>query len=280
MDSVTPAPTNSLAENLVGWFQSDVSYALAFSGGVDSAVVACGAMQAGVSLIAVTARGPSLSQRDWSDAQQLAQALHLKHAWLDAGESESRQYTRNDARRCYFCKSHLFSAINRQYPEHTILTGTNLDDLSDYRPGLQAAREASVRSPLAELEMGKTQVRQLADFWRLSVATKPASPCLASRIAYGVSVTAERLKMIETAEEIVRELLGCSDCRVRLHEGQLARIEVPQSDLAKLSSTEIYRALSERLQKLGFRYVTLDLAGFRSGNLNDLVAIQWNPLGG
>jgi uncharacterized protein len=279
MDSPTIAAPHSLMENLVGWFQYDMSYVLALSGGVDSAVVASAAMQAGVSLVAVTARGPSLSQRDWADAQQMALKLKLNHVWLNAGEADSEEYARNDARRCYYCKSHLFTAVTKQFPKHTILTGTNWDDLADYRPGLQAASEARVRSPLAELQIGKAQVRELAEYWRLPVASKPASPCLASRIAYGVSVTPERLKMIEAAEEIVRELLGCGDCRVRLHEGQLARIEVPQSELQKLSSAELYTQLYARLQPLGFRYVTLDLAGLRSGNLNELVTIQWNSHG-
>ncbi|HAC91785.1 MAG TPA: ATP-dependent sacrificial sulfur transferase LarE [Planctomycetaceae bacterium] len=279
MDSPTIAAPQALMDHLVGWFQSDVLYVLALSGGVDSAVVACAAMRAGVSLVAVTAQGPSLSQRDLADAKQMALNLKLNHILLNAGEADSEEYARNDARRCYFCKSHLFNAITKQFPEYTILTGTNWDDLADYRPGLQAASEARVRAPLAELQIGKSQVRELAEYWRLPVASKPASPCLASRIAYGVSVTPERLKMIEAAEEIVRELLGCDDCRVRLHEGQLDRIEVPLADLPKLSSAELYTQLNARLQPIGFRYVTLDLAGLRSGNLNELVTIRWNSHG-
>ncbi|MEZ6136313.1 MAG: ATP-dependent sacrificial sulfur transferase LarE [Pirellulaceae bacterium] len=262
-----------LACQLVSWFLSDRSYAIALSGGVDSAVVAQAAALASVPAIAITARSPSVAQRELNDAQLVIAQTGLEHVIIDTREVQDHNYQRNDARRCYFCKSQLFSAIQQRFPLHTIVTGTNLDDLSDYRPGLQAASESSVRSPLAELSITKQQVRVLAEHWQLPLADKPASPCLASRIAHGVPVTAERLAMVENAEEFLRKQ-GLIEFRVRLHAEDLARIEVSQDALLQLASPETRQQLTQELHALGFRYITLDLDGFRSGSLNPLFQIQ------
>ncbi len=153
------------------------------------------------------------------------------------------------------------------------MTGTNADDLSDYRPGLVAAEEASVRAPLAELGFGKPQVRRLAEFWQLHLADKPASPCLASRIAHGIQVTPARLHRIEQAEEFLRAE-GLIEFRVRLQADDLARIEVSEDALVQLIVPETRRRLTAALHGFGFRYVTLDLDGFRSGSLNPVFHIQ------
>jgi pyridinium-3,5-biscarboxylic acid mononucleotide sulfurtransferase len=271
---------SQLAIRLIYWFERDRNYVVALSGGVDSAVVACAAEYAQVAVIAVTGVGPATSQQEKNDAQQLASSLALNHHWLQTDESQSSDYRRNDLRRCFYCKSHLFSAIEQQFPEATILTGTNLDDLSDYRPGLEAAKAARVRSPLAELQISKAQVRQLANLWSLHVADKPASPCLASRIAYGVEVTPERLAMIEAAELYLKEQLHIRDCRVRLHPDELARIEIPSESLQVVLLGGIASHVVQRFREFGFRHITLDLAGQRSGSLNpsnpptNLVSIQ------
>jgi len=271
MKDPSPSPPEQLAKRLLTWFDLEQFYAVALSGGVDSAVVSVAASQSGAKTVAVTARGPSLSQRDHDDSLLVVQAFQLQHRWLDTAESHDSDYLRNDLRRCYYCKSHLFAAMRREYPNSVLVSGTNLDDLQDYRPGLEAAEQAAVRAPLAELGISKQQVRLLAHLWKIPVADKPASPCLASRLAYGVAVTPERLAMIESAERFLRELLDVDDCRVRLHPDGLARVEVSNSTLDQLLQPELRRQVLRQMQLMGFRYVTIDLAGQCSGSLNPVL---------
>lgn len=262
-----------LAEELVAWFDRSQSYAVALSGGVDSAVVATAARSVDPQTLAVTARSPSVAQQELRDASQLAAQIGVRHEFVEPQELDDSAYQRNDARRCYFCKSRLYAAIAAGYPERIILSGTNFDDLGDYRPGLQAAAEAQVRAPLAELRINKAQVRQLAQHWGLHLADKPASPCLASRIAHGVPVTETRLQRIERAEQWLRGL-GLLEFRVRLHADDAARIEVPLADLPALLAPPTRESLVAAFKELGFRYVTVDLEGFRSGSLNPLFHIS------
>lgn len=266
-----------LAERLLVWLCEhrlpDRPYAVALSGGVDSAVVAQAAALSGCPAIAVTARSDSVSAVERRDASELASALGIEHHWVEPHELSEPAYQQNDVRRCYFCKSRLYAAISASFPQHQILSGTNHDDLGDYRPGLEAAAEASVQAPLAELSIGKDQVRQLARYWQLEVADKPASPCLASRIAYGVAVTTERLQRIERAEQLLRDL-GWGEFRVRLHADEVARLEVPASSIERLASPDTRTRIVRELKQLGFRYVTLDLEGFRSGSLNPVFQIR------
>lgn len=268
MSSEPSTVVSQLGDRLIAWFRNDSDYLIALSGGVDSAVVACAARHAGVRIKAVTGTGPATSQQERADAHQLAKSLGLEHYWLQTAESQSADYRRNDLQRCFHCKTHLFAALQQKFPLATILTGTNADDLSDYRPGLQAAKAAKVLSPLAELGIAKNQVRQLARHWNLHVADKPASPCLASRIAYGVEVTPERLAQIEAAEQYLKGELNLPDCRVRLHPDELARIEVSPDYFPRLLSDSSFERVAGKLRELGFRHVTIDLAGLRSGSLN------------
>ena len=267
------------AAKLVHWFQdSSDRYVVALSGGVDSAVVAKAASIAASSaaelqVVLATGESPSLARQELRDATAVAARIELPHVTIETGETKDRNYQLNDGRRCYHCKTHLFETLKQQYPGATIVTGTNADDLSDYRPGLQAAAEHQVRAPLAELGFGKSTVRELAQFWDLPIAEKPASPCLASRIAYGVEVTAERLAMIEQAEQWLRER-GLIEFRVRLHAGELARIEVNIDEIARFASDPLRSELLNQFRSFGFRFVTIDLAGFSSGSLNQLVQIK------
>lgn len=267
-----------IAEQLLAWFVPTQRYVVALSGGVDSAVVAAACKLSGVATIAVTARSASVAGIELRDAQRLAQTLELEHHWINPGETDQPNYQRNDVRRCYYCKSQLYSAIAARFPDHTILSGTNHDDLGDYRPGLEAATEARVQSPLAQLKLSKADVRNLATLWQLDIADKPASPCLASRIAYGVAVTPARLSRIEQAEQLLREL-GLVEFRVRLHADEVARIEVAPAHIAQLAAEATRTALVAAFQELGFRYVTLDLVGFRSGSLNPVFQIAATPNG-
>jgi uncharacterized protein len=240
---------------------------VAYSGGVDSALLAAAAHDAlDRNAVAVTAVSPSLAGRELAAATELARRFGWNHRTVDTHEIDRAEYARNSADRCYWCKSELFDVLDPLADEMraTIATGTNLDDLSDYRPGLRAAGERSVRTPLAEAGLTKSEVRALSAERGLPTADKPASPCLASRFAYGVRVTREGLERIERAEEVVRAL-GFEELRVRDH-GDLARIEVPPEAIERVTAQ---RATIEReLKSLGFTYVTVDLGGFRSGSLN------------
>jgi uncharacterized protein len=268
-------------DRLLDVLRSLGSTAVAFSGGIDSTVVARAAAEAlGDCAIAVTADSPSVPRRELDDARRLAHHIGIRHEILATEEFDDPDYIRNDGTRCYYCKSELYSRIETLLPKlgvAVICSGANLDDRGDYRPGLKAAAEHQVRHPLQEAGFTKADVRALARAWDLPTWDKPASPCLSSRLAPGVAVTPERTGRVEDAEEYLRTL-GYRECRVRLHEGELARIEVPAEGLARLAEPAVRAALAQRFKELGFRYVTLDLEGFRSGSLNDLIGVDTKRL--
>ena len=262
---------------LLAWIARLESCAVAFSGGVDSTVVAKAAQLAlGDSAVAVTATSPSVAQGEVELAQRLARQIGIRHRVIHTEEFDNPRYVQNAPDRCYHCKTELYSQLVRLAPElgfRTLLNGANTDDCGDYRPGMKAAAEHGVFSPLIECGLNKQDVRRLAAHWELPVWDKPASPCLSSRVAYGEAVTPERLAMIDEAERFLRNR-GLRELRVRYHGGDLARIEVPASEIARLAEPQLRDALVQRLRELGFRYVTLDLEGFRSGNLNDVLPIE------
>lgn len=253
------------------------SCAVAFSGGVDSAVVAKAAQLAlGDKAVAVTGVSDSLAEGELADAERLASRIGIRHQVLSTDEFSQPDYRRNAPDRCYHCKTELYTQLESMVERlgvATIANGANWDDRGDHRPGMQAAVEHAVRSPLLECELTKAEVRQLAAHWDLPVWDKPASPCLSSRIAYGEEVTSERVAMVDAAEQFLR---GCGfrELRIRYHKGDMARIEVPLSELPRLASPELREALVAQLRQLGFKFVTLDLEGLRSGSLNQLVPVE------
>jgi uncharacterized protein len=255
--------------------------AVAFSGGVDSTVVAQAAFVAlGDAAIAVTADSPSVPRAELDDARRLARHIGIRHVVVPTEEFADLDYVRNDGSRCYYCKSELYGRIEALLPElgaGVICSGANLDDRGDYRPGLKAAAEHRVRHPLQEAGCTKADVRALARAWGLPAWDKPASPCLSSRLAPGVEVSRERTGRVEAAEKHLHAL-GLRECRVRLHEGELARIEVPASAITRLAEPAVRDELVRRLKGLGFAFVTLDLEGFRSGSLNALVSLDHKRL--
>jgi uncharacterized protein len=251
--------------------------AVAFSGGIDSTVVAQAAHLAlGDHAIAVTADSPSVPRSEIDEAKQIARHIGIRHRLVSTAEFANPDYVKNDGTRCYFCKDELYRQIETILPTldcDVICSGANLDDLGDYRPGLIAAAEHKVKHPLQEAGFTKADVRALALQWKLPTWDKPASPCLSSRLAPGVAVTPERTAMVEAAEAYLKKL-GYREFRVRLHEGELARIEVPVDGLAKLTDPKVCAEVARLLKSLGFRYVTLDLEGFRSGSLNEMVPLE------
>jgi uncharacterized protein len=257
--------------------------AVAYSGGVDSAVVAKAAQIAcGDKALAITAVSASLASGEREAAEALAAQIGIRHRVIETDEFSNPDYLKNAPDRCYFCKTELYTQLERllsqphaDLPEFdVVVNGANLDDRGDYRPGMQAAREHAVRSPLIEAGLTKADVRQLAAHWDLPVWDKPATPCLSSRIAYGLAVTPERVERVDRAEQFFREQFGLREFRVRHEAGDLARIEVSVDDLPRLIAEPARKTISEKLHSLGFKYVSLDLDGFRSGSMNAVVPLE------
>ena len=246
---------------------------VAFSAGVDSTFVAAAAFDAlGERALAVTGVSPSIPASEVEEARELARAIGIRHELIDTEEMDRPGYVENSPQRCYHCKTELYSILASMARERGfafVLDGSNMDDLGDHRPGRVAAAENSVRSPLIEAELTKDEIRELSHARGLPTWDKPAMACLSSRIPYGTPVTIEALDRIEEAEAFLRSL-GLRQLRVR-HHSDVARIEVDANDMAGL--VEHRAAIVERLKQLGYKYVTLDLAGFRSGSLNDVLTL-------
>ena len=251
--------------------------AVAFSGGIDSTVVAKAAQLAlGDHAIAVTAVSQSLAEGELEEASELAKRIGIRHEIIRTEEFADPNYLRNQPDRCYFCKSELYGRLSKMRAAlgvENIVSGANADDAGDHRPGMKAAQENGIRHPLLECGLTKNDVRALAKAWDLPTWDKPATPCLSSRIAYGEDVTPERVKMIDQAEQWLRSQ-GLRTLRVRYHKGDLARVEIPIQELPKLVEPAIRDGLIAAFRRLGFKYVTLDLEGFRSGSLNALVPLD------
>lgn len=251
--------------------------AVAFSGGIDSTLVARAAVEAlGERAVAVTADSPSVARSELADAKKIAGFIGIRHIVVSTHEFDNADYLKNDGSRCYHCKTELYTTVERLLPElglRVVVSGANLDDRGDYRPGLVAAAEHAVRHPLQEAGFTKADVRALAREWDLPNWDKPAAPCLSSRLAPGLAVTAERIARVESAEALLRSL-GLRECRVRYHDGDQARLEVPLNEIARLAGEPLRSEVSRELHRLGFKFITLDLDGFRSGSLNELVSLE------
>jgi uncharacterized protein len=251
--------------------------AVAFSGGADSTLLAAAAARAlGDNAVAVTAVSPTLPAWELEDAARFADLIGIRHVVLPVSELDCPEFVRNDNERCYYCKKFRFELLCRWAGEQDIswvVEGSNTDDLKDYRPGMRAVGELDrVRSPLLESGFSKADIRELSKEWNLPSWEKPAAACLASRIAYGTTITAEALRQVEQAEEIVRSFCPPNvQVRVR-HHGSLARIEAEPDVLPLLASAERAARIAASLTALGFVWVTVDLAGYRMGSMNELLA--------
>ena len=246
------------------------SVVVAYSGGVDSAYLAYIAHDTlGERALAITADSPSYPERHRQMAVDIAGQFGLRHQIIRTNELEQPEYRANPANRCYFCKHELYTHLTRiaADAQAIVVDGNNADDRGDYRPGRQAAREFGVRSPLDEVDLGKDEIRELSRVAGLPTWDEPASACLSSRIPYFSEVTDEKLRMIERGEQVLRTL-GFRVCRVRHHD-ELARIEIGPSELPRALEADTRAAIVRELKAIGYRHVTIDLQGYRSGSLNE-----------
>jgi uncharacterized protein len=277
-------PSDPRLDRLVDLFRQMASVLVCYSGGVDSAfVLAVGHRVLGARCVGMTAVSPSLAPFELEDAVSVARTIGARHELVDSSEIEDEAYARNDVDRCFHCKSELYrlSAVKKvSWDLEHVVNGTNLDDLGDYRPGLEAAKNAGARSPLVEVGLGKADVRALSQAIGLGVWDKPAAACLSSRLPYGTRVTRERLRQIGELEAEIHKL-GIRQARVRWHasggnasgvptmEAAIARIEIGKDELPR--AFEHRDALVQAGKRLGFTYVTLDLAGYRMGSHNEVL---------
>ncbi|MDK6028079.1 ATP-dependent sacrificial sulfur transferase LarE [Ignisphaera sp. 4213-co] len=270
-------------EKLLNWFR-DIGgpVVVAFSGGVDSSVVLAAATLAlgKNNVIAVTAVSPTYPEDDLHWAKKIASILDVKHVFVESNELQNPYFVANPPNRCYFCKKSLSKELKdvaNKFNAKTIVDGTNFSDLATHRPGYLAFKEEGVRSPLAEVGITKDEARLLAKALGLPNWSKPPMACLASRIPYGEQITVEKLRRVAEAEKIVKNLAGVTIIRVRDH-GHIARIEVGRDERRKFFNEELMDRIAQELQKLGYKYVTLDLLGYRSGSMDEVLSKKIIPL--
>lgn len=263
-------------ERLVEILRELESVVVGFSGGVDSAYLAYMANRVlGRKALCVTAISPSYPEFQKKETAQFVEQFGLNHLEIESEELDNPSYRENAPNRCYFCKSELFTKLEalaaaRNY--HTVIDGTNYDDLGDYRPGRSAAKEHQVRSPLLEADMTKVDIRELSRKAGLPTWDKPALPCLSSRFPYGTTISAEKLSIVDRGETVLRDF-GFRIFRVRYHE-ELVRLEFSPEELPKALNVTMAAILVTRFKALGFKYVTIDLEGYRSGSLNEVLPIH------
>lgn len=241
-------------------------FVIAFSGGVDSTFLAAAAKEADAEFEAVTVNTPFVPEREIKEVAELVQKLDLKHQQIEIELKELEKAVENTAERCYHCKKVIFDQILDYAEDRAVVEGSNLDDTGDYRPGRKALKELGIKSPLLTAQLSKKEIRMLSKELGLVTWNKPSLSCLATRVSYDNQITADRLEKIELAEELLRRN-GFQQFRVRDHSN-LARIELSEADREKILDLNLMDKLSDKLQKLGFQYVTLDLSAYKSGSMN------------
>ena len=264
----------SKQEKLLGLLRAMDRVLVAYSGGTDSAYLAWAAKQAlGDNAIAVTADSPSVPRSHMRDAAALTHDFGIRHEIIQTLEFENPEYAANNPDRCFYCKDELFRRMEdlaSRFPGQTIVYGVNTDDLGDYRPGQKAAKIHEVKAPLVEAGLSKAEIRELSRLAGLPTWDRPAAACLSSRVAYGNPVTVENIQQVETAEEAMKAI-GFRQFRVRYHSDELVRVEIARDEMPKALSLEMFEKISSSLKTLGFKYVTLDMQGYRQGSMNEVL---------
>jgi uncharacterized protein len=273
--SPDPAALEGKQEKLLGLLRAMGRVLVAYSGGTDSAYLAWAAKQAlGDNAVAVTADSPSVPRSHMKDASALTHDFGIRHEIIQTLEFENPEYAANNPDRCFYCKDELFRRMEElasRFPGQTIVYGVNTDDLGDYRPGQKAARIHEVKAPLVEAGLSKAEIRELSRLAGLPTWDRPAAACLSSRIAYGTQVTVENIQQVETAEEVLKAL-GFRQFRVRYHSDELVRVEIARDEIPRAFSLAMFDMICNSLKQLGFKYVTLDMQGYRQGSMNEVLS--------
>lgn len=249
---------------------------VAFSGGVDSSLLAFLSKKFSDETLLVTEKSILYPDEEIKEAIEFAKYYDIPHVIIERNPLEDEQFKKNPLNRCYICKTGLYSDITKIKNKKNfdiILDGSNLDDLSDYRPGMQALKELDISTPYIDYKITKQEIREISDFYKLDVKSKPSMACFSSRIPYNQIIDEEKLKMIKEAEKFLKDNFPLTQLRVRYHDEKLARIELLQNEMLKILNAKNLQIIKDKFKDLGFCYITIDLEGFRSGSMNEILDI-------